>query len=272
MDYRGNSSHTSLSSFPLTQFGLSQVPDTKNSKWTKLANWAHAQRKAFRGKAEGQEKLKANLTEERLQLLRDLDFDFSRKQVTKDWSYRFNELVEYKRIYGDTLVPKRYTNKQLARWVTSMRKAYSNMLENKPHSLTDEKIQQLESIGFVWRVRDFRPMPARRTEQFANEDEAAEKEAQRRANRARKDAKTALFQTRELEKQAEELLAQARKKRAEYDDLDAQAKVLEKRALEISRNASQNNQGSQLFKHEDNGSDEASAKDDTEGGDYSQGE
>lgn len=237
-----------------------------------MANWAQAQRKAFRAKAEGLDNIKTNLTEERLRLLRDLDFDFSRKQAPKDWSYRFNELVEYRRMYGDTLVPKRYTNKQLARWVTSMRKAYTNMLENKPHSLTDEKIQKLESIGFVWRVRDFRPMQARRTE-FANEEEAAEKEAQRLANRARKEAKTVLFQTRALEKQAEEIVAQARQKRAEYDALDAKAKVLEQRALEISLNASQNNHSSKRFKTEDDDDgEEDSAKDDTEGGDYSQGE
>mmetsp|Transcript_19641 Transcript_19641/g.34502 ORF Transcript_19641/g.34502 Transcript_19641/m.34502 type:complete len:469 (+) Transcript_19641:111-1517(+) len=86
------------------------------------------------------------------------------------WDRMCDALKAYKSIYGDTLVPATYPyNPSLGNWVDNKRQLYRMRLEaeeldkNNPegnkHSsyhrmLTDEKIEQLNSIDFVWNLYD----------------------------------------------------------------------------------------------------------------------
>lgn len=61
------------------------------------------------------------------------------------WEIRFNELKEYKREHGDTLVPQRYAKfPQLGIWVVTQRAQY------KRNQISDERIRRLNEVGFVW--------------------------------------------------------------------------------------------------------------------------
>ena len=61
------------------------------------------------------------------------------------------ELSEYKQEYGHLLVPKRYRdNPTLGNWVNKTRQQYKHYLNNKPSSMTQERIDLLDKIGFVW--------------------------------------------------------------------------------------------------------------------------
>ena len=61
------------------------------------------------------------------------------------------ELLEYKQEYGHLLVPKRYReNPTLGNWVNKTRQQYKHYLNNKPSSMTQERIDLLDKIGFVW--------------------------------------------------------------------------------------------------------------------------
>ncbi|KAL3800310.1 hypothetical protein HJC23_003606 [Cyclotella cryptica] len=85
---------------------------------------------------------------------------------TSHWDAMFQCLKDYKAKHGDTLVPATYLeNPPLGNWVDNNRQAYRMRLEaekedtiagSKKHimMMTDEKIEALESIGFVWNVLD----------------------------------------------------------------------------------------------------------------------
>ena len=67
----------------------------------------------------------------------------------------FVELKKYKEKYGDTLVPSIYEdNPKLGTWVHHQRRQYKKFREGKPCHITEERIQALESLGFVWYPRE----------------------------------------------------------------------------------------------------------------------
>jgi len=80
------------------------------------------------------------------------------------WDRLVDALKEYKSIYGDTLVPATYPdNPPLGNWVDNTRQNYRQRLEAEAQGekdspfhriLADEKIEQLDSVGFVWHPYD----------------------------------------------------------------------------------------------------------------------
>ncbi|GKY94819.1 hypothetical protein MPSEU_000447100 [Mayamaea pseudoterrestris] len=69
------------------------------------------------------------------------------KRNYKPWAAQFEELLAYKKIYGNCRVPQKSpTYPSLARWIVYMR------AEFKKGKLTNEKITKLERIGFEWSV------------------------------------------------------------------------------------------------------------------------
>lgn len=65
---------------------------------------------------------------------------------------RFEQLLDYKRINGDTLVPFNYVNEsgRLGRWVNKQRHEKTLKLRGEKSQLTDEREQRLNEIGFRW--------------------------------------------------------------------------------------------------------------------------
>jgi len=71
------------------------------------------------------------------------------------WQGRFQELFEYKLTNGNCLVPSRYSpNPTLGHWVMTQRRQYHLLKNKKTTSLTDERINELDTLGFSWVVRD----------------------------------------------------------------------------------------------------------------------
>ena len=65
-----------------------------------------------------------------------------RSQLDVRWDSRFNELKQYKGEHGDCNVPRR--EGPLGTWVINQRSSYNK------GTLSQERIKQLESIGFTW--------------------------------------------------------------------------------------------------------------------------
>ena len=66
--------------------------------------------------------------------------------VSVDWKVRFKQLEEYKRVHGNCNVPQRYQpNPQLGTWVNNQR--------TKEETTSENKRNQLNSIGFVWGLK-----------------------------------------------------------------------------------------------------------------------
>ncbi len=65
----------------------------------------------------------------------------------ESWEIRFQELVAYKQDHGDCLVPFRWKNKQLGRWVLKQREL------RKKDKLDAQKFKRLDELGFFWNAR-----------------------------------------------------------------------------------------------------------------------
>ena len=100
----------------------------------------------------------SQMTDERVNLLQDIGFEWTVKKVKKtqdeaDFQARLAELTAYKLEHGDLLVPNKYpTNMKLSAWVKHQKAQYKLFKEgNESESqLTADRVEQLENIGFLW--------------------------------------------------------------------------------------------------------------------------
>ena len=106
----------------------------------KLGNWVHVQHPLYKSK---------NLNTERMNKLESLGFVWGHS-FDAQWTENFLRLVAYKKKHNSTNVPNRYAEDDhpLGNWVTSQRTFY------KTKTLYIDRINHLESIGFVWDVYD----------------------------------------------------------------------------------------------------------------------
>jgi hypothetical protein len=105
---------------------------------SKLGQWVSHQRIWYRNET---------LSNYRVNLLNSIGFVWN--QLDIQWDEMFQRLITYKKHYGSTLVPKRYEDDtQLGKWVDTQRKNYNSKI------LSVDRINRLESIGFVWDVLD----------------------------------------------------------------------------------------------------------------------
>ena len=67
------------------------------------------------------------------------------------WKERFEELIEYREKYGHCLVPHNWAgNVALAQWVKRQRYQYKLLQEGKHSTMSVERMDILNSMGFVW--------------------------------------------------------------------------------------------------------------------------
>ena len=107
----------------------------------KLGQWVSFLRSCYKTK-------KSYLTADRITRLDSIGFVWNQPDV--QWAEKYDRLVKYKKQNKTTCVPRLYTaDPQLGEWVGQQRFNHKN---NKSR-LTAAKIAQLDSIGFVWRMK-----------------------------------------------------------------------------------------------------------------------
>eukprot|EP00979_Chaetoceros_neogracilis_P000986 scaffold191_cov273-Chaetoceros_neogracile.AAC.1 len=73
------------------------------------------------------------------------------------WNSRLKELHEYKRNFGDCLVPKIFpSNPLLGHWVHTQRTQYKRLQDGQRTFLISERLRLLEGVGFVWNVDTYK--------------------------------------------------------------------------------------------------------------------
>jgi len=78
------------------------------------------------------------------------DIRFRRYQ-NNQWNSKFEELMDFKTVTGHCQVPHSWpSNPQLARWVKRQRYQFKLRCEGKSSTMTEDRIQLLEEVGFVW--------------------------------------------------------------------------------------------------------------------------
>lgn len=130
----------------------------------RLGIFVSAQRQQYKALQQGKQAKNSRLTQDRINLLNELGFTWtirSRDSLGESWNQRLQELKDYKAIHGNCLVPSRYPeNPELGVWCGTQRTQYrlytKNKEEGKPTgytAMTEDRIQQLEEIGFIWALR-----------------------------------------------------------------------------------------------------------------------
>mmetsp|Transcript_24709 Transcript_24709/g.42269 ORF Transcript_24709/g.42269 Transcript_24709/m.42269 type:complete len:449 (-) Transcript_24709:164-1510(-) len=133
------------------RFGNCKVPARYKAN-PKLGRWVMTQRRQFTLLMQG---FPSALTAERIRRLESVGFTWSvRPEPVSTWNKKFQELKAYKATYGNCMVPQRYqANSQLGTWVHTQRRQYKLMTEGKKSSMTKEKAEALDSIGFFWAAK-----------------------------------------------------------------------------------------------------------------------
>jgi len=138
-----------------TEHGHTNVPSPYTDN-PKLGHWVSDQRTGYREFTADNKQNNNGMTEERINELESIGFKWTGECSSKAqvWNEIFEELKQFKAKYGHTDVPRpNADNPKLGKWVSTQRQGYSSYKSgNKQRSqgICEERIQQLESIGFNW--------------------------------------------------------------------------------------------------------------------------
>jgi len=98
-----------------------------------LGRWVKRQRKLFK---------KGELSDERINSLNEIGFEWQGVHKDLQWEKYFDELVAYKEEKGDTKVPRSLG--KLGSWVRRQRQSF------KEGAMTEERTNKLNELGFEW--------------------------------------------------------------------------------------------------------------------------
>lgn len=126
--------------------GHSDVPHRDNSAG--LGSWVMTQRNQYAKLRAGK---KSTMNESRIAMLNELDFVWDKLDYI--WSQSYDQLVEFKDEHGHCVVPT--TRGSLGLWVRDQRREYGKRNRGEKSLLTEERIERLNEVGFVWDVRDW---------------------------------------------------------------------------------------------------------------------
>lgn len=110
----------------------------------KLARWVDQQARDFKA---------GKISDERMEKLTSIGFDFGSRRQRDEWDVMFYQLVGYKKASGKTRVSKKKSkddadregqDNRLAKWVDAQRRL------KRLNKLSHIQIKRLESIGFEW--------------------------------------------------------------------------------------------------------------------------
>eukprot|EP00934_Nitzschia_sp_Nitz4_P005095 Nitzschia sp. Nitz4//scaffold145_size56662//7061//8339//NITZ4_006552-RA/size56662-snap-gene-0.85-mRNA-1//1//CDS//3329536562//5085//frame0 len=134
-------------------YGHCHVPHTYAQNGA-LAQWVKRQRYQYKLKLEGK---RSTLSDDRVHLLNTIGFIWNSHDVV--WDERWHELLAFQRQHGHCVVPSNYEpNPQLAVWVKRQRRQYKFYQEKASSSMTPERIDKLNQIGFAWDCRKAIPL------------------------------------------------------------------------------------------------------------------
>ena len=132
--------------------GSCNVPTKGYAENPQLGTWVSTQRTQY--KKFQQDPSTSSMTQERIERLESIAFEWG-VTLSAEWDTKFHELVAYKDAHGGSCnVPQRYAeNPQLGNWVHNQRTQYKKFQQDpSTSSMTQERIERLESIAFEWGV------------------------------------------------------------------------------------------------------------------------
>lgn len=116
-----------------------------------LYKWITQQRKDYRRFTENPEG--CILNNDRIKVLKSVNFTFGTRN-DKNWLYHFDQLKQFKEKYGHTLVPRESEFHGLGGWVVKQRMQQGLTNDDNESEMSQDRKDMLDSLGFVWQVRD----------------------------------------------------------------------------------------------------------------------
>jgi hypothetical protein len=113
-----------------------------------LGNFVKSIRQSYKHMQKGHDHLNKLLNDERILELNNMGFKLQVRQ-REPWEQRFEELKKHVKRHGSCEVPK---DTPLGVWILNQRSQFKLMLARKKTSLSQQRINSLNSIGFDWRV------------------------------------------------------------------------------------------------------------------------
>ena len=144
---------------------------------TDLGNWVKMQRENKHeadlkksGATPVRKKPKPCLSQDRIDKLESIGFQWRVAKPAVGWDARYQQLVAYRNQHGDCNVPQSYPpDKPFGRWVMKQRCQHSLKLRGEKSQLTDEREKKLNEIGFSWVAPGF----SKKTVQMPGDEEEA---------------------------------------------------------------------------------------------------
>ncbi|KAL9182351.1 hypothetical protein ACHAXT_013003 [Thalassiosira profunda] len=132
------------------EHGHVDVP-LKYAKNAQLGGWVNNQRSEYRRFRRNKGET-TGMTEERVKELEGMGFRWTVRESRTPWSQRFEELKAHKKQRGDCNVPNNWPDNQpLAAWVAKQRSQYRLYERGSNSGLTEDRVKQLEELGFDWK-------------------------------------------------------------------------------------------------------------------------
>ena len=119
-----------------------------------LGVWVSQQRQLYKDFRNG--RTSASISDERIAELNAIGFDWKPMElstITGRWREKFDRLCDFQREYRHCRVPQRFVveSVQLGLWVSKQRQLYKDFRNGKTSaSISDERIAELNAIGFEW--------------------------------------------------------------------------------------------------------------------------
>jgi hypothetical protein len=122
---------------------------TRNNNVHSLSQWIATQRREYSYSSWSSHD---KFDTQQLAALEALDAHWWKGKRLRAWEERFQELCQYKKDYGTTLVPKSHSNASLYNWVVRQRRKYATCSYERLDATDKAKFDQLQSIEFVFEV------------------------------------------------------------------------------------------------------------------------
>ncbi len=116
-----------------------------------LSAWVRTQKQQYKLMKEGKH---CHMSQARVELLNEIDFEWSGVKREQFWKDRYNELVLFHSKHDHTRVPEKYpAAPKLHSWVGLQRRQMKLRKEGKKNKLTDERLRLLEVLGMEYQIR-----------------------------------------------------------------------------------------------------------------------
>ena len=113
-----------------------------------LSAWVRNQRAQYKLLKGGN---KSSMTKERLKKLESIGFDWHLSPLQVFWTDMIKSLESFKAETGHCNVPQNFSkNPKLGTWVSCQRTKFNLLMDGKKSSMTEERMRQLNKIGFDW--------------------------------------------------------------------------------------------------------------------------